>query len=144
MSTATQPNAHPESKSMGAMLDLKSPFVGSNNEEDGIKCPCCGFEYVDFGSPDFISRGDYQNEWHGRGQLLVIPFQGECGGAWDLCFGFHKGNTMAFIRIRKDCRLGPGLMEACEQLVAYKGREHFDGYDIALAEVRRLARNERG
>ena len=31
---------------------------------------------------------------------------GEYGCEWELCFGFHKGNTASFVRIVKSCK-GP-------------------------------------
>ena len=75
-----------------------------SGEEDAAVCPCCGGEYVSSGTPHEIDgNDDYRAGWGGRGSLLLIPFHGECGSEWDLCFGFHKGMTMAFVRVRVTC-----------------------------------------
>ncbi len=42
---------------------------------------------------------DYEAGWGGRGDLTVLPFEGECGHRWALCFGFHKGMTAAFVAV---------------------------------------------
>lgn len=76
------------------MFDVGEPACKSNRpEEDGCKCPSCGFEYVDYGIP-FHDKDD-----EGRNSHLVIPFVGECGHRWELVFEFHKGNTCSFIRV---------------------------------------------
>jgi hypothetical protein len=73
----------------------------------GVRCPCCDDFYVSVnGDPSTVDGHDsYRAAWGGRGSLLVVPFIGECGSEFDICFGVHKGNTMAFVRVRVDCRL---------------------------------------
>lgn len=79
-------------------------FYGSDSE-GMMLCPCCGFEYQHAGSPSRIDgKDDYAAGWGGRGDLVIVPFWGECGSEWDICFGFHKGYTANFVRVRKDCR----------------------------------------
>jgi hypothetical protein len=75
-------------------------FSGTGAEIDhSVVCPACGFEYTRAGTPRVVDgEDDYRAGWGGRGDLIVIPFVGECGHSWELCFGFHKGNTMAFVR----------------------------------------------
>ena len=68
-----------------------------------LVCPDCGFEYIHIGEPRKVSGNDNYDAWSGRGDLLVIPFSGECGSEWEICFGFHKGNTDVFVRVRQSC-----------------------------------------
>ncbi len=68
-----------------------------------LVCPDCSLEYTHIGEPRKVSGNDSYDAWSGRGDLLVIPFTGECGSEWEICFGFHKGYTDAFVRIRKAC-----------------------------------------
>lgn len=80
---------------MSALIPA-SPFgqgIGS------VVCPLCGDEYQHAGDPRTIPGNDnYEAGWPGRGDLLVIPFRGECGHRWELCFGFHKGSSHVFAR----------------------------------------------
>ena len=70
-----------------------------------IKCPECGSEYQHFGTPVVKSGSDnYEAGWAGRGDLLVIPIWGECGSKWEICLGFHKGQTGAFINLINSCK----------------------------------------
>src|SRR5262245_52125336 len=66
-------------------------------------CPDCGFEYSRIGEPRKVSGNDDYKAWAGKGDLLVVPFEGECGSKWEMCFGVHKGNTDVFIRVRQAC-----------------------------------------
>lgn len=70
-----------------------------------LKCPFCGDGYVHAGAP-YVERSpsDYGNNWWGRGQLIRIPFEGECGSEWDLCIGQHKGNEYIFVSLQKSCK----------------------------------------
>ncbi len=64
-----------------------------------LRCPVCQDAYQRTGSPFTIhGMDDYKAGWGGRGDLLIIPVEGECGHAWELCLGFHKGMTVAFAR----------------------------------------------
>ena len=69
--------------------------------ENIIKCPECGFEYNSFGTPVVIKGNDnYESNVDGkRGDVISIPFNGECGHNWELCLGLHKGNTVIVHRV---------------------------------------------
>ena len=57
-----------------------------------LACPACGSTYQYTREPQSVSgRG-------GRGDLLVVPMEGECGHRWEMCFGSHEGETFAFVR----------------------------------------------
>ncbi|MCD6293340.1 MAG: GIY-YIG nuclease family protein [Deltaproteobacteria bacterium] len=72
---------------------------------ESIKCPECGSEYQHFGAPVIKTGNDnYEAGWPGRGDLLVIPISGECGSKWEICLGFHKGQTGAFINLLDSCK----------------------------------------
>ena len=64
-----------------------------------LMCSVCGCNYNHVGEPYTVAgEDDYRAGWGGRGDLVVVPFEGECGHEWEICFGFHKGETMAFVR----------------------------------------------
>jgi hypothetical protein len=71
--------------------------------EDGnlMECPFCGFDYVHFSAPEHKESDDY-SAWKGRGGAIRIPMWCEGGHAWDLRFGFHKGNTLLAIENGRD------------------------------------------
>ena len=72
---------------------------------ESVKCPECGFEYQHFEDPYIKNSNDnYEAGWGGRGDLLVVPMWGECGSKWEICLGFHKGQTGAFINLIKSCK----------------------------------------
>jgi hypothetical protein len=65
----------------------------------GIKCPICDFEYVHVATAtNKVSVDGHTSVWVGTGGLFVVEFNGECGHKFELCFGFHKGNTAFFCR----------------------------------------------
>ena len=71
---------------------------------DEVKCPVCGFEYNHMGEPKTINGNDNgEAGWWGRGDLVVIPVEGECGCLWEICFGFHKGSIYSFSRVLSEC-----------------------------------------
>ncbi len=80
------------------------PTILSNDAgwSDGmleLRCPVCRDPNQRTGSPRTKhGQDDYKAGWGGRGDLLVIPIEGECGHTWEICFGFHKGATVAFAR----------------------------------------------
>jgi len=94
---------------MGEYFSLKDVL---NNDVDecgwqngtarNLNCPVCGdnFQHVgkDVGEPRLIDGQNAYAAWDGKGDLVVVPVVGECGHKWELCFGFHKGNTAAFAR----------------------------------------------
>jgi hypothetical protein len=63
-----------------------------------LVCPVCRNTNQHTGEPQTVSIGDYEAGWGGRGSLLVVPVEGECGHLWEMCFGFHKRETFAFVR----------------------------------------------
>ena len=85
------------------VTDVMTESSSLNSHPTGnisVKCPVCGSEYVSVANMREVSGEDsYKAGWWGRGDLNVIGFVGECGHEFELCFGFHKGNTAAFCRI---------------------------------------------
>jgi hypothetical protein len=70
-----------------------------------LLCPECGFPCNHFGNPKIIPGNDnYEANWGGRGDLLTIPIEGECGCVWEICFGFHKGSIAAYTQVIRSCR----------------------------------------
>lgn len=65
-----------------------------------VTCPICGFDYNHISEPIFENGKDnYESSASAyRGNLARIPFECENGHKWELCLGFHKGNTFAFFR----------------------------------------------
>lgn len=85
-------------QSTHTILGAVEEWRGYETEE--IKCPICLGQYQHVESPHFVSgNDDYDADWGGRGDLVVIPFWGECGHQWELCIGFHKGNSYIFARV---------------------------------------------
>jgi len=81
------------------------PIPWGESESDTLICPVCGVEDNHLGTPKKIPGNDgYDADWGGRGDLIVIPVQGECSCIWELCFGFHKGKVAAFTRVVKSCQ----------------------------------------
>lgn len=79
------------------MIEFYDGFVG--NPEQNLKCPVCGLEFVHFDRPLYVEGHDnYEADWEGKGDLIVIPMWCENGHLWEMCFGFHKGNTHPIIR----------------------------------------------
>ncbi|MBA3474289.1 MAG: hypothetical protein H0T57_13865 [Rubrobacter sp.] len=65
-----------------------------------LLCPVCGSSYQHTGTPfDIPGQDAYEAGWGGRGNLLVVPVWCEEGHEWEMCFGFHKGETFSFVRI---------------------------------------------
>jgi hypothetical protein len=70
-----------------------------------LRCPECADTYQGTAAPQTVtSEDDYSAGWGGRGPVLVVPMVGNCGHAWALCFGFHKGETFAFVRVPRNRR----------------------------------------
>jgi hypothetical protein len=65
-----------------------------------LRCPLCSdtFQHVET-HQRILGRDDYEAGWGGRGDLTVVPIWGECEHRWELCFGFHKGQTFCFVRV---------------------------------------------
>lgn len=93
-------------------LDIQKSLEtdGPDQDADGthLLCPVCGFDYTHFESPYLKDGGDnYQANWGGRGDLAVLPMWSECGSKWELCVGFHKGQSSVFTRVTKSCKDQP-------------------------------------
>jgi hypothetical protein len=67
-----------------------------------LECPVCGCVNSHLESPSLMT-GD-QN-WGGCGELAITPLDSECGCKWELCIGYHKGESLIFTRINKSCRI---------------------------------------
>jgi len=93
----------PNIKPIDSVLSLTNWVGGHENFYSMLVCPVCSFEYTHIGEPRTVNGNDNYDAWSGRGDLLVIPFTGECGSEWEICFGFHKGNTDTFVRVKKSC-----------------------------------------
>lgn len=65
-----------------------------------IQCPVCGYNYQHHLSSAEVKDGEdaYKAERCVRGDVISIPMQGECGHVWELCIGFHKGNSLIFVK----------------------------------------------
>lgn len=71
-------------------------------------CPVCKSTYNHVNPPYMVRGNDsYESGGHGRGDLSVIPLNGECGSQWEICAGFHKGQTQVFARLLKSCASTP-------------------------------------
>ena len=92
-----------EERDLLPLISDQQISVGS--EQRNLLCPCCGSEF-NHTRPPYIKDGsdNYEAKWHGRGDLNIMPMWGECGSEWELCVGFHKGNSPIFVRVNKDCR----------------------------------------
>lgn len=90
--------------SLTAVVQDASDFWGDATFSH-LSCPNCGSEFQHLGEPVTIAGNDnYEAKWGGRGDLVAVPIEGECGSRWEICFGFHKGNTATFARITKSCQ----------------------------------------
>jgi hypothetical protein len=77
-------------------LDMNSP-------EQRVLCPKCGDEYVQLSEPTIIEGKDaYATKTGVRGD--VIKIEGKCAGGhrFDLCLGYHKGETFIFAQTYVD------------------------------------------
>lgn len=65
---------------------------------DLMVCPVCLEEYS-HGKEGYTLSSDQYKAWAGRGSCTIFPFEGECGHAWNVCIGYHKGQNYLFIDI---------------------------------------------
>ena len=81
---------------------LMSKCIGDSADDtvNGVVCPVCGDNYVHFSSPiEQDSRGNYEANWGGRGDLIIVPMECEASQhQFEICIGFHKGNVDIFAR----------------------------------------------
>lgn len=92
----------------GKVLNVILPKLFSHDHGwangDGFRkvlCPVCSYDYSHFGEFD-TSKGidEYDTKaknWRGRGDVVRVMFDGECGHVWAYCFGQHKGNTTFWV-----------------------------------------------
>jgi hypothetical protein len=65
-----------------------------------LRCPVCRDTYQHVQRPQVLDGNDnYEAGWSGRGDLIIVPVEGECMHRWQLCLGFHKGETFCFVRV---------------------------------------------
>jgi hypothetical protein len=71
---------------------------GVADASDGaqIQCPVCWEPYQHHAGTEQIDGKDAYKAWGGRGDVVLVRFDGECGHRWSLRFGFHKGNIYVF------------------------------------------------
>ena|SRR5690349_7636910 len=80
------------------ILERDQPW-GPRDDLQALACPVCGDTYHHWRTPHEVPGNDnYEAGWPGRGNLLVIPIDGECGHYWELCLGSHKGDVAIFAR----------------------------------------------
>lgn len=86
---------------------ISNDDAGWGDGARNLLCPICGHTYNHMEAPVVTgTQGDYAGDWHGRGALTVIPMWSECGSKWELCMGFHKGETCIFARVKEPCKRG--------------------------------------
>ncbi|SOD42389.1 hypothetical protein SAMN06298226_2728 [Nitrosovibrio sp. Nv4] len=70
-----------------------------------LLCPVCSGSYNHM-EPSYLKDGgdNYDAKWGGRGDLTVVPMWGECGSKWEVCIGFHKGESFMFTRVSQSCK----------------------------------------
>jgi hypothetical protein len=75
------------------------------DEARNLTCPECGDTYSHM-EPPYLkdSEDNYNANWGGRGDLAVVPVWGECGSKWEVCIGFHKGESAIFARLKESCK----------------------------------------
>jgi hypothetical protein len=65
------------------------------------KCPECGFNCNHINRTErYDGHDNYKAKvfgWWGRGDVIAVVFDGECGHQWRMCFGFHKGEIYVWV-----------------------------------------------
>lgn len=85
---------------------IDSNDAGWNEDVRKLLCPACSGSYNHMESPFLKDGGDnYDAKWGGRGDLTVLPMWGECGSKWEICIGFHKGESVIFTRVSQPCKV---------------------------------------
>lgn len=102
-----------EQRLLSDCIDQEDNSWGQSSAFKRLKCPVCGCTYQHSERAQEISGDDsYDAGWSGRGDLTVIPVWGECGHLWQICFGYHKGETAAFVRVALDPEGNPKRSES--------------------------------
>lgn len=89
--------------SLTKAISEEAAFFGGVPHVVEMVCPVCGDSYTQVVNRKRIDGEDDYQAWSGRGDCVKVLFQGECGAEWNVCFGFHKGNTAAFVEILHSC-----------------------------------------
>lgn len=85
-------------KTYDLRLGDERPFT-SNGNARRLLCPVCAGSYNHARAPHLVLGDDRGAAgWDGRGDLIVVLVEGECGHAYEVCLGFHKGETFVFCR----------------------------------------------
>ena len=84
---------------------IETDDPGWGDESRLLLCPVCKFDYTHVDPPYIKDGGDnYEARWGGRGDLAVLPMWSECGSKWQVCVGFHKGQSAIFTRVIESCK----------------------------------------
>ena len=75
-------------------------------------CPVCNDSYIHLGTPIVLEGHDsYHTEMKAgsqqipvRGDVISIPFWGECGVSGAFRLGFHKGQTLVWTEVPISCK----------------------------------------
>jgi hypothetical protein len=67
-----------------------------------LLCPICHENFNDISTPRLEHGNDNYEAWMGRGDCAVVPMSCEYGHEWELCVGFHKGESFLFARKEDD------------------------------------------
>ena len=70
--------------------------TGGVSVADTITCPICGYTYSHVVDVVRKEGGIEWAAWSGRGDCIYIRFEGECGHAWEIGVGYHKGENFIF------------------------------------------------
>jgi hypothetical protein len=95
--TARRRGTHISIRRVIAPSDKAPGFGESGLPGHLLHCPSCRSDYVAWSGPPIVDRCDDSSAWEGRGSLLTIPMQGECGHDFEISLGFHKGGTWLFV-----------------------------------------------
>lgn len=92
-------------KVFDVLQSIDKDDAGWGDQKHNLLCPICRNNYQHMERPESQnSRDSYGANWEGRGDLIIVPMSGECGSKWELCLGFHKGDTVIFSRVIEACR----------------------------------------
>lgn len=87
-------------------LNPETPYGLPSPAYQSLGCPKCRCNRVSAhgartkkGNDNYDAQG---GGWSGRGNLLAIRMSCEEGHNWDICIGFHKGDSAIFVRIGED------------------------------------------
>ena len=89
--------------SLTKAISEEAAYFGGVPHVVEMVCPVCGDSYTQVVNQKLIDGKDDYQAWSGKGDCVKVLFQGECGAEWNVCFGFHKGNTAAFVEILHSC-----------------------------------------